>query len=321
MHPARRSLLSHQIDFEALQRSEERIGEAKKALNTREAYSLAWRAFCGWCETASLSPLPADPRVVKNFSTWCLEQGYRIRTVTLRLTGIAHHHREAGFLSPINKEVWQHIENAKRHYKEEPGGKHAITCDMLRRMLSRLPEDALGVRDRAIILVTFAAGWRKGETVSLRYSDARFVPSGLELWLRSSKTDQTGEGRLVGIQPGDNPVTCPVLALQAWLALRGPWDGALFTRLTSRRQVTRDPLGRRGQVIYNAVKKYSEAIGENPKFFGAHSLRAGMITECAKNGASESSIMQRTGHKSSATLRRYIRPASVFDFNPLKGIL
>lgn len=54
-------------------------------------------------------------------------------------------------------------------------------------------------------------------------------------------------------------------------------------------------------------------LGEDPRRFGAHSLRAGMVTEA--------SIMMSTGHSSSAMLQRYIRPAKLFDLNPLKGVL
>ena len=320
MHPGRRLLFFPQVDIEDVLRGEDQIHEAKKSLNTRESYALSWRAWCYWCEAIGVSPLPADPSDVKHFATWCLQQGYRIKTVTLRLTGIAHYHREAGLPSPL-KAAWLHIKNAKRLYKEDPGGRHAVTYEMLHRMMPRIPESVLGVRNRAMILVAFAAGWRKTEVTGLFYSDLSFVPSGIELWLRSSKTDQTGEGRLVGIQPGEHASTCPVLALQAWIALRGNWEGPLFPRMTRQGEVSRKPLGRRGQALYIAVKKYIAAIGEDPTMFGAHSLRVGMITESAKNGASEAAIMQRTGHKHSAMLRHYIRPATVFDFNPLRGVL
>lgn len=74
-------------------------------------------------------------------------------------------------------------------------------------------------------------------------------------------------------------------------------------------------------MLWLAVKRAIEGIGDNPATFGAHSLRAGMITEAAKHGASELSIMRRTGHKQSQTLQRYIRPACAFDFNPLKDVL
>ncbi len=92
-------------------------------------------------------------------------------------------------------------------------------------------------------------------------------------------------------------------------------------KATPQGKLTRDALDPSGEVIYTALKKLVEEIGENPKHYGAHSLRSGMITEAARHGASETAIMQRTGHRSSQTLRRYIRPATAFDFNPLANVL
>jgi integrase len=170
-------------------------------------------------------------------------------------------------------------------------------------------------------VLTFASGWRRSEIASLKLSDVAFVPKGLTLWLGSSKTDQTGQGRLVGIEAGVKPLTCPVRALRAWLKLRGEWEGSLFVAVAGCGAVTREPISPRGEVLHQALKDSLERIGEDPATFGAHSLRAGMITEAAKHGASEAAIKLRTGHKSSLTLQRYIRPASAFDLNPLKAVL
>jgi integrase len=46
-----------------------------------------------------------------------------------------------------------------------------------------------------------------------------------------------------------------------------------------------------------------------------HSLRAGLATTAARNGASERSIMKQTGHRSVQMVRRYIREAELFHDN------
>ncbi len=322
MHPARRTLLqSQQVDLDAILQSEQRIRAAQKAPGTKEAYFYAWRAFTAWCQIAGVQALPAAPRTVQSFATWCLDHGYRIQTVCIRLNGIADYHRESGFCSPVDASVRKHMANAKRHFKETPGGKQALTTELLRKIMGRFPDTLAGTRNRSMVLLGFAAGWRRGEVTRLWFSDIRFVPRGLELFLRYSKTDQMAEGRIVGIQPGENSSTCPLLALRTWIGVRGNWEGPLFPRITPRQEVSREPLCGRAVTMHLALRRALEEVGENPKLFGAHSLRSGMITEAAKNGATESAIMQRTGHKSSAALRRYIRPATAFDFNPLRGIL
>ena len=295
--------------------------QARKALNTRRAYAYGWNSFLAWCAAAERPWLPAEPHTVQDFATWSITQGYRLGTIAIRLSAIAHYHRESGFETPIDAAVRRYLANAKRDLKEEPAGKAALTYELLKQSAVRFPGTAAGIRNRAMILLTFASGWRRSEIVALRYSDVSFVREGLALWQRSSKTDQTGEGRLVGIERGRRALTCPVRALEAWLETRGRWEGPLFVRMSSNGSVTRTGLEPRGERLHQALKRMLAEIGEDPARFGAHSLRAGMITEAAKHGASESSIMQRTGHHSSAMVRRYIRPANIFEFNPLKAVL
>jgi integrase len=309
------------IDFQEIRRTEERIMQARKALNTRRAYAHAWKHFIAWCEAVERSWLPADPQTVQDFATWCIMQNYRLSTVAIRMSAIGHYHHDAGLETPYDASVRRYLLNAKRDLKEEPAGKAALTYELLRQMAWRFPETPVGIRNKAMILLQFAAGWRRSEVVALRHADVHFVPQGVALWQRSSKVDQTGEGRLVGIERGRRVVTCPVLALERWFDVRGHWDGPLFVRMGPSGAFTRQGLEPRGETLHNALKRMLARIGEDPERFGSHSLRAGMITEAAKHGASESAIKQRTGHKCSETLQKYIRPANIFEFNPLKGVL
>lgn len=295
--------------------------QAEKALNTRSAYASGWKAFLAWCAAAQCAPLPASPESVRDFVTWCIMQHYRMSTIMIRVCAIAHYHERAGLPSPYDDTTRKYVSNARRQAREQPAGKLALTYRMLQRIAPLFPDTPTGVRNRAMIFLGFAAGWRRSEIVALRSSDVHFLPQGLALWQRYSKTDQKGEGRLVGIEPGSRELTCPVRALAAWLQLRGDFEGPLFVRMTNRQRVTREALEPRGEILHLALKKLIAQIGENAAEFGAHSLRAGMITEAAKSGASEAAIKQRTGHRCSKTLQRYIRPANIFDFNPMRNVL
>jgi len=55
--------------------------------------------------------------------------------------------------------------------------------------------------------------------------------------------------------------------------------------------------------------------GLDPALYGGHSLRAGMATQAYLNGARELDVMRQTGHRSLATVRRYIRDRSLFRDN------
>jgi integrase len=63
------------------------------------------------------------------------------------------------------------------------------------------------------------------------------------------------------------------------------------------------------------VKRAAGRAGLDAADYAGHSLRAGLATQAAMNGASELAIMKQTGHRSLATVRRYIREGSLFRDN------
>ena len=309
------------VDFEVIAATRERIMKAGLATNTQIAYASAWKIFVAWCDRAQRESLPASEETLLEFAAWSISEGFRLQTVTARLCGVAHHHREAGFASPLGAQVSAFMVKAKRDRKEEPRGKSAVTRFHIVEIAKRLKDNPIDVRNRTMILLAFVSGWRRSEVSVLQYADVQFVKEGMTLWLRSSKTDQQAKGRSVGVHKGRSALTCPVRAMKEWLKIRGHWDGPLFVRFTPVGAMTRDGLDGRGQVLYNALKEALNDLGEDPRRFGAHSLRAGMVTEASKAGATEASIMRSTGHSTSAMLQRYIRPAKLFDMNPMRGVL
>ena len=54
-----------------------------------------------------------------------------------------------------------------------------------------LPENLIGLRDRALLLIGFAGAFRRSELVGLNVGDLDFRKAGLVITLRRSKTDQT----------------------------------------------------------------------------------------------------------------------------------
>jgi integrase len=147
----------------------------------------------------------------------------------------------------------------------------------------------------------------------LDVGDCGFGKDGLTVLLRRSKTDQSGEGRKIGIPYGSNPDTCPVRVLQDWLAQAGVADGPVFRPLNRHGQIQPERLTP-GQVA-RIVKKLAERAGLDPAKYAGHSLRAGHATSAAVAGASERSIMNQTGHRSVQMVRRYIRDGNLFREN------
>jgi integrase len=170
----------------------------------------------------------------------------------------------------------------------------------------------IGTRDRALLLVGFAGAFRPSELVALDMADLQFTGDGLVITLRRSKVDQEGEGRKLGIPYGTNPDTCPVRSLKAWLEAGGIESGPVFCSITRHGKI-----GARlsSYAVALVVEQYAGALGLDAATYAGHSLRAGLATSAAIAGASERAIMNQTGHRSAAMVRRYIRDGNLFREN------
>jgi integrase len=65
------------------------------------------------------------------------------------------------------------------------------------------------------------------------------------------------------------------------------------------------------QYVEKIVKRLMTNAGLDHKGYGAHSLRAGFITQAALNGHTESEIMRYSGHSNTKIVQRYIRIANL----------
>ena len=237
--------------------------------------------------------------------------------MTRRLTAITKAHQIAGHPSPATMQqpaVSETLKGIRRTLGTAQQTKAPLLTADVRRMVEALPDTVAGRRDRALLLLGFAGGFRRSELAALDVGDVLPTEDGLVVKLRRSKTDPEGKGRDVGIPYGSTPSTCPVRALTAWKTAAGISEGALFRGV--------DRHGRVGTVRLHkdsvglVVKRAAEAAGLDPAKYAGHSLRAGLATQAYLNGAGELAIMRQTGHRSLAMVRRYIRDGSLFRENP-----
>jgi site-specific recombinase XerD len=299
----------------SLGRQAQEFAAAAKATNTLRAYQADWRDFREWCEAHQFAALPALPQTVALYLT---DRAATLKTSSLarRLTTINRAHQAAGQPSPatmqnaVVSEVWKGIKRKKG--TAQHGKKPFLTPD-LRRIIAELPQDLQGLRDRALLLAGFAGGFRRSELAALCVEDLETTPDGLILRLGRSKTDQEGQGRPVALPYGSDPRTCPVRALRAWLQQAGITVGPLF-RAVDRHGLASDKALHADSVAY-LVKRAAGRAGLETMEYAGHSLRAGLATQAAMNGASELAIMKQTGHRSLATVRKYIREGSLFRDN------
>jgi site-specific recombinase XerD len=288
---------------------------AAKAGNTLRAYTADWEDFRKWCSEHHVSSLPATPGTVALYLT---DRAATLKTSSLarRLTTINRAHEAAGHPSPatmrnaVVSEVWKGIRRTKGIAEE--GKKPFLTAD-LKKIVAGLPDDLQGLRDRALLLSGFAGGFRRSELARLRVEDLKPTSEGMVALLRRSKTDQEGQGRPVALPYGSDPLTCPVRALNSWIRAAAISSGPLFRAVDQLGMVSAKALA--GDSVAWIVKRAAKRAGMDAADYSGHSLRAGLATQAAMNGAGELAIMKQTGHRSLATVRRYIRDGALFRDN------
>jgi integrase len=263
-----------------------------------------------------VASLPASPETVTEYLAWLADQGRKTGTLQRRLAAVRLVHEQAGEAAPgEDPRVRRVMAGIRRTLGSEQTRKQPVSLDLLRRMLEYVDLRSLtGLRDRALLLLGFAGGFRRSELVALRVEDLEWAAGGLVVSIRRSKGDPEGRGELVGVPCGQQPETCPVRAVEEWLRVAGIDSGPVFraTLPGSGRVLER---GLNPKRVAICVQRLAALAGLDPRRFGGHSLRSGLATAAAEGGASEQAIMQQTRHKSVQQVRRYVHRGSIFADN------
>lgn len=253
--------------------------QAAKAVSpgTTAAYDKQWRWFTQWCKEEGETTLPADPELVGGYLTARAEQGWRISTIKQALAAICHWHTSSGHPSPRkDSTLGATLAGLKRSLSARPQQKAPLSAEWLRELLDVLPDGLRGQRDRAILLVGFAGGFRRSELSALEADDIQFHPQGVELLVRRSKTDQAGHGHVKVLAYGDNPATCPVRALEDWLELTCIVDGPVFRPID--RHENLKPNALTSHSIARMIKATAERAGLDGERFSGITSAGGVWT-------------------------------------------
>lgn len=302
---------------ELLSRAQDFAREAR-AENTLRAYRSDWRDFEGWCRDRSFISCPASPETVALYLT-ALSRTHKVSTLTRRMSAISQAHQTAGHPSPTEESpVRLVMAGIRRSLGTAAGAKRPVLVPELQAMVSAIPDNVIGLRDRVLLLMGFSGAFRRSELVALDWEDLAETADGLVVTIRRSKTDQEAEGRKVAIPRGREACTCPLRALSLWRTAAGTESGPVFLRVNRHGQILRNRLS--AEAVAIVVKRWAGRIGYEEGEFAGHSLRSGLATAAAIAGKSERAIMNQTGHRSVATVRRYIRDGNLFRDNAAEGL-
>lgn len=281
--------------------------------NTRRAYRADLDHFMAWG-----GRVPASPESVTSYLSDYAE-ALSIATLKRRLAAISAVHEAKGLANPTStKLVHAAFKGIQRiHGTPQREAKPLLVEDLLR-ILALLGKGPKEIRDRALLLVGFAGGFRRSELVAMDREDIEIVRQGMIVTIRRSKTDQTGQGRKIGI-PLARGRYCPVRAYEDWIEVAGVECGPVFRSLTRHGRVNPGRLSTRS--VSDIVKARVKDIGYDPANYSGHSLRAGLATSAAMAGLSTLAIRQQTGHRSDATLAKYVRTGELFVNNVAASLL
>ena len=318
---------------EATARELERRSMARRS---EETYVGHIASFLEWCHDIRAMPLPADPDIVACYLGWLGTAardgiGRSPSSLLLAVAAIRHVHHLQDLPSPTDHP------RVKRVLRG-----HADSCDHAKHQARPLQTEEIrvicgyidregggsGMRDKAMILLTYSSCSRQSETTSrknydrlpdgqdicLRIEDITFDRHGLTMRLIKTKTANAAIQHLPAkyVSYGEDEATCPVTAVAGWIAAMrryGVTKGPLFPRLKA---VGDRALGE-VRVLPEALSpsslgrilKHYAALAELPEIdrISGHSLRRGHVHEATRRKADLFEVADQGGWRSLGTVR------------------
>ncbi len=293
------------------------LGRHAAAPATLRAYRADWADYAAWCATNGFTPVPAAPATVGAYLTSLA--GHRApTTIRRRLAAIGKAHRFNDLpWNPAHRDIREPLQALLRLHGRPIEKAAALSLDMLRQLVATCDRTARGRRDRALLLIGFAAALRRSELVALQVEDVARVGGGLRLRIARGKTDQAGEGAEIGLPRGKYAETCPVLAFEAWQEVAKRRAGPLFRRISTGGGIADTAL--HPDAVRRVLAYRIQQSGLSVEGFdrmSAHALRVGFITEAYGKGVRDEDIMRHTRHRDLRTMRGYVQRAGLVTESP-----
>ncbi len=281
-----------------------------KSSNTLRAYQSDFNDFSVFCIKNGFKQMPTEPKILALYLT-DLSSRSKYSTLKRRLASISILHKMKGhYIDTKHPIIMENLMGIKRLKGSNQKGKKPLLINDLKVLINSIDQSTEKVirkiRDKALVLIGFSGGFRRSELVNIEQEDIEFVLEGVKIYVKRSKTDQSGEGMVKAIPYFNNDEFCPVIALKNWI--------------NSLKKEQKKIFDISDKSVALVIKKYAKIAGLDSKKYAGHSLRSGFATSTAESGVEERHIMAMTGHKSTEMVRRYIKEANLFKNNALNKI-
>lgn len=296
--------------------------------NTRRAYTRQWAEFEQWCAAEGRTAMPSTAQTLAEYVSTLCDRGLAPSSIEQAIASVRTRHRLAGLKGEPDTEAArltlrgykrQRAQAGQRNQRQSP----PVVIETLRAMIGACDlTSRIGVRDRALLVLGLALMGRRSELVALDLDDVRETPDGLEILIRTSKTDKESRGEVVAVPRGSYPLTDPVRVWRDWLdvlAVAGITSGRAL-RSVDRHGNIGEQLG--ANAVNDIVKRLAVAAGvPRAEEYTAHSLRAGGATVAYAANVPVSTIAKHgRWNINSPVLLGYIRAVDMWKDNAMRNV-
>ena len=293
---------------------------SSKRPNTIKAYVYSFKRFAKWAQPfQELSILPASIQAITLYLIHLQTSGATASTYNQFSSAIQWIHKAARLPCPGHSGFLELILGGVKLASAKPvKHKEPITPEVLLKVKNYLLPDKTNVnlahaRCFAFMMIAYAGFLRYDEAARLSRSNFTFYKDHMDIYLEQSKTDQHRTGHIVSIA-ATGTLLCPMLAILSYFKQANISPEATtyvfrsITRKTKGSYVLHPdnkPLSY--TLARENLKSALMAVGEDPRKYGLHSLRAGGCTSAASAGV-DSCLSQAHGRWLSESSRnRYIK--------------
>lgn len=241
-------------------------------------------------------------------------------TLDRRVASWQAFHRMRNLVSPFASPLVQQARQKARRANARPRvpkSPKPVTRDILEVLLATCDATHRGIRDRAMLMLTFASGGRRrSEVAALNVEDIGlddFAAKGL-VWIRLLETKTTRKDQAPKLPMKGRAAR----ALIHWLEVTRITQGPLFRPVSKSDR----PLPRRlAPDALRTILRYRLAQAGLPAGFATpHGLRGGFLTQAALDGAPLAAAMKLSLHRSAIQAQKYYADVEISE-NPATDLL
>jgi site-specific recombinase XerD len=302
-----------------------------RSKNTRLAYETQWRLFVAWCGQQGFLPFPAEVSTIVLYLDAIASTDCKYSKLEQTVSAIRAVHHDNMDLVPADKQgglnfrhphIKATLASIQRSMVEKGLNTvkkpRAFSQDEILRMVHACPNTPSGIQDRAILLLGVNVGLRASEFVALELADLTFDDMGVDVRIRSSKTDQFGQGEhlFIGRLAPSMQDYDAVKAMESWLRIRATLDvgelSAVFVAFRKGGHVLHRTLEGQAhrltrEAISSVVQRCASRAGIEitNQTVSSHGMRHSFITQGFNRGVDAVTIAKTSRHKSMTVLLGY----------------